>query len=163
MEILHSVLNVLYKAMSYLPYLAGGATLLYVVLAILAFFAFPFAVAALEIIKPWLVLASDIAVGFLRTLWSGFIDMMDDWRSIAFVITLATLTGYFGWQSKECPVYTPAQIAAQRAPMKPGVVKRFTTNVKKAFTPAPLPAKKQVAPSAEPDTGLVKPFWESGE
>ncbi len=160
MDILYGIVNTLYRVLSWLPYIAGGTTVLYVILALLALAGLPFAIGIMAILKPWLVAASELIIGFIKTLGNGFVDMFDNWQSIVFVITIGVLAGYGGWQSKYC---APQSIASQRAPMKPGVVKQFTTSFKKAFTAAPLPAKKQVAPKAEPDTGLVKPFWEDGE
>ena len=76
----------------WLPWLLGGGTITWIVLAVF----FP---SIIVILTPWIRALSEALIEYLGMLWKGFKDVVDDLSTIIFVATLCVLVFSYakGW------------------------------------------------------------------
>lgn len=156
MIMVYKLLNDLYYLVSWVPWILGGGTVVWIVLGIAALVGVPFAGKILDIFSPFLKAAVGWVVDFVDdVLIPGALDMLDNWKSCVFVLLVGLSIGYVSWYSAPCP---PQKVVTRTVkPVKQGtsIIKYFTPPKMAASNPAP---KKPVVTNDYANS-LVKPFW----
>lgn len=98
---------------SWLPWLLSGGAISWGALAI-------FAPQVLLVVTPVLKGVIDGTVEYLRTLWNGAMDMLDNSASIVFVATIGTLMYTYGYLGCSCKttVKEPTKLEKNYSPSK---------------------------------------------
>lgn len=81
----------------WLPWLGGGSTLALIAIALLAPGVLTVAAQWLAALSPLLKGAAEGIVAFIKALWVGMQDMLDNAKSIIFVVTLCACSFIYGW------------------------------------------------------------------
>ena len=85
--------------LSWLPWIGGASTIGLIALAILAPSVLQVAAAWLTALSPVIKGIAEALVEFGRTLWAGLQDVIDNGKTIVFVVTLAVLAFAWGHQT----------------------------------------------------------------
>jgi cytochrome P450 len=80
--------------MSWLPWIVSGGTISYIALAV-------FAPSALQILTPILKAIVEGVIEYVRNLWNGAMDMLDNVSSVIFVASVAAVAYFYGVSSHE--------------------------------------------------------------
>ncbi len=118
----------------WLPWITGGSILSIVALAFLAPTVLTVAASWLTALSPLIQGAARGVVAFVRVLWYGLLDMLDNGKSIIFVLTIAALAFAGGkWNGTTTVTVANPEVIYQKCNGK---------RVKRATPRSPAPRKK---------------------